>query len=460
MLARVGGERARRLAAARALRRRAAAGVPGAGARERARAAPARRADRGSGRARAGGVPRAARRRRRARATSPRCSSPTTPPRCDGSPTASCTSTGRCGLGPAGGGARRASGPAPPPSAATTTRRPWTPTARTTDGRAPRRCSSRRSARASCAARCIAGLALGTAGALLGVFVVQRGLGLVADGLAHATFGGIALGLLLGATPDRAIWVALPFTVAVALGIQQRAAAHEPRRRRGDRRLLRGLLRRRRPVPGPALARAAPGERGGAAVREPARGVARGALVVVGVVSLLVVAVLAAGRAAARLRHLRRRSSRGSRACRVAALESLLLALTALVVVVGVKTVGVVLIAAFVVIPAATAQPPRPHARRDAAARGRREPRGNRLRPVRLVPPERGAGRHDRADAGRLRSSWRWCCGGGDGRGPRDGGPRAARALLGRSASSLAPLALPLPARAATRGSWRCGRTG
>lgn len=50
-----------------------------------------------------------------------------------------------------------------------------------------------------------AGLALGAAGALVGVFVVQRGLGLVADGLAHATFGGLALGLLVGATPDRAM---------------------------------------------------------------------------------------------------------------------------------------------------------------------------------------------------------------------------------------------------------------
>ena len=65
-----------------------------------------------------------------------------------------------------------------------------------------------------------AGLALGAAGALLGVFIVQRGLGLLSDGLAHATFGGLALGLLLGATVDRAIWVALPFTVAIALGIQ------------------------------------------------------------------------------------------------------------------------------------------------------------------------------------------------------------------------------------------------
>ena len=83
-----------------------------------------------------------------------------------------------------------------------------------------------------------AGLALGAAGALVGVFVVQRGLGLVADGLAHATFD-------------------------------------------------------------PELAR------------------------ISGVP--------------------------------VAALESLLLALTALVVVVGVRTVGVVLVSAFVVIPAATA---------------------------------------------------------------------------------------------------------
>ena len=65
-----------------------------------------------------------------------------------------------------------------------------------------------------------AGVALGAAGALLGVFIVQRGLGLLSDGLAHATFGGLALGLLLGASTDRAIWIALPFTVAIALGIQ------------------------------------------------------------------------------------------------------------------------------------------------------------------------------------------------------------------------------------------------
>src|SRR3989304_5305934 len=65
-----------------------------------------------------------------------------------------------------------------------------------------------------------AGTALGAVGALLGGFIVQRGLGLLSDGLAPATFGGLDPGLLPGTSADGAMWVALPFTVAVALGIQ------------------------------------------------------------------------------------------------------------------------------------------------------------------------------------------------------------------------------------------------
>ncbi len=199
-----------------------------------------------------------------------------------------------------------------------------------------------------------AGLALGVAGSLLGVFIVQRGLGFLADGLAHATFGGVALGLLLGASGDRALWVALPFTVAVALGIQQ--------------------LRRRTGLGGDvatgvffAVAFAAGvlflGLRGphGPPVNVEALlfgsllAVSPEALVVVAAVSLLVVGLVL--RVGPQLAYATFDPELAPLAgVRVLGLESLLLAVTALVVVVGVKTVGVVLVSAFVVIPAATAQ--------------------------------------------------------------------------------------------------------
>ena len=199
----------------------------------------------------------------------------------------------------------------------------------------------------------LAGLALGTAGALLGVFIVQRGLGLLSDGLAHATFGGLALGLLLGATVDRAIWVALPFTVAIALGIQ-----HVRRRTTlgGDvatgvffaLSFAAGIL-----FLGLRSARAQPVN-----VESLLFGsllaVSPEALAVILGVAVLVVAVLAwiGPRLAYATFDPELAALSG---VPVAALEYLLLALTALVVVVGVKTVGVVLVSAFVVIPAATA---------------------------------------------------------------------------------------------------------
>jgi zinc transport system permease protein len=199
-----------------------------------------------------------------------------------------------------------------------------------------------------------AGLALGAAGALIGVFVVQRGLGLVADGLAHATFGGLALGLLLGATTDRAILVALPFTLVVALGIQQ--------------------LRRRTSLGGDvatgvffAVSFAAGvlflGLRAPHAAPVNVEGLLFGSLLAVSPEALVVTSLVAAVVVLLMLGlgpqlayatfdpELARLSG-----VRVAGLESLLLAVTALVVVVGVKTVGVVLVSAFVVIPAATAQ--------------------------------------------------------------------------------------------------------
>jgi zinc transport system permease protein len=62
----------------------------------------------------------------------------------------------------------------------------------------------------------VAGILVGGLASYYGVFVVQRGLSFVGNGLAHAAFGGVALALLLDAEP---LWFALPWTVAVALAI-------------------------------------------------------------------------------------------------------------------------------------------------------------------------------------------------------------------------------------------------
>lgn len=71
----------------------------------------------------------------------------------------------------------------------------------------------------------IGGAAIALMTGLLGVFVVQRGLAFLGDGLAHASFGGIALGALIaqGAVGvgllEQPLWIALPFTTAIALAI-------------------------------------------------------------------------------------------------------------------------------------------------------------------------------------------------------------------------------------------------
>ena len=62
----------------------------------------------------------------------------------------------------------------------------------------------------------IGGLLVGFLASYYGVFVVQRGLSFLGSGLAHAAFGGVALGLLLESEP---LWIAVPFTILVAIGI-------------------------------------------------------------------------------------------------------------------------------------------------------------------------------------------------------------------------------------------------
>jgi zinc transport system permease protein len=66
-----------------------------------------------------------------------------------------------------------------------------------------------------------AGVLVGGLASYYGVFVVQRRLSFLGVGLAHAAFGGVALGLLVGAEP---LAVAAPFTVATALAIHVTSA--------------------------------------------------------------------------------------------------------------------------------------------------------------------------------------------------------------------------------------------
>ena len=62
----------------------------------------------------------------------------------------------------------------------------------------------------------IAGILVGFICGYYGVFIVQRKMSFLGDGLAHAAFGGVALGVLLGLQP---LWIAIPFTILASLAI-------------------------------------------------------------------------------------------------------------------------------------------------------------------------------------------------------------------------------------------------
>ncbi len=62
----------------------------------------------------------------------------------------------------------------------------------------------------------LAGIIVGFLGGFYGNFVVQRKMSFLGDGLAHVTFGGVALGLLLEFEPFS---IAIPFTIIVAIAL-------------------------------------------------------------------------------------------------------------------------------------------------------------------------------------------------------------------------------------------------
>jgi len=62
----------------------------------------------------------------------------------------------------------------------------------------------------------VASVLIGVVCAVVGVYVVLRGLSFIGAGIAHASFGGVALGFLLGVNP---LLTAILFCLATALGI-------------------------------------------------------------------------------------------------------------------------------------------------------------------------------------------------------------------------------------------------
>jgi zinc transport system permease protein len=63
----------------------------------------------------------------------------------------------------------------------------------------------------------IAGLVVGTFAPLIGTFLVQKRMSLIGDGIGHVAFAGVGAGIAAGVYP---VWMALAFAIAGALGIE------------------------------------------------------------------------------------------------------------------------------------------------------------------------------------------------------------------------------------------------
>jgi zinc transport system permease protein len=77
----------------------------------------------------------------------------------------------------------------------------------------------------------LAGVLIGAVTSILGVFLVLRRLSLIGDGLAHITFGSVAMVLLIGLSPLYVTLAALPLVMLSSLAIFQLTRS---KRIRGD----------------------------------------------------------------------------------------------------------------------------------------------------------------------------------------------------------------------------------
>ncbi|PKN10695.1 MAG: ABC transporter, partial [Deltaproteobacteria bacterium HGW-Deltaproteobacteria-7] len=65
----------------------------------------------------------------------------------------------------------------------------------------------------------VAGMLIAAVSAMLGMFLVLRRFSLIGDGLAHTTFGSVAVVLLIGISPLYVTLAALPLVMVSSLAI-------------------------------------------------------------------------------------------------------------------------------------------------------------------------------------------------------------------------------------------------
>ena len=63
----------------------------------------------------------------------------------------------------------------------------------------------------------VAGLAVGIFAPTIGTFLVQKRMSLIGDGIGHVAFAGVGAGLIAGVAP---LWTALIFSIAGAIGVE------------------------------------------------------------------------------------------------------------------------------------------------------------------------------------------------------------------------------------------------
>jgi zinc transport system permease protein len=195
----------------------------------------------------------------------------------------------------------------------------------------------------------VAGMVVGACAPLIGTFLVQRRLSLLGDGIGHLAFAGVAAGLLLGIWP---VWAALAVAVTGALSLERLRSRGQAS---GD--LALALFFYSGIAAGVVLVGLSDSFNAGLLTYlfGGILTVTREDVVVVAVLGVVIIGTVAVCGRALFAVVLDEESSRVG-GLPVDGLNSLLAALAAVTVVAAMRVVGILLVAALMVLPVATAQ--------------------------------------------------------------------------------------------------------